>query len=75
MRIAEAIVLSPEIRRQLERQARGRSVPVRAALRSRIVLPADDGKQHKQISEKLKISPRMAALWRRRFLLLGVRGC
>ena len=74
MRVAEAIVLNPEIRRQLERHARGRSVPVRAALRSRIVLLAAEGKQHKQISEELKISPRMAALWRRRFLLLGVEG-
>src|SRR5450631_1470753 len=74
MRVAEAIVLNPEIRRQLERHARGRSVPVRAALRSRIVLLAAEGKEHKEISEELKISPRMAALWRRRFLLLGVEG-
>jgi hypothetical protein len=47
---------------------------MRVALRSRIVLLAADGKQHKQISEELKISPRMAALWRRRFLLRGVEG-
>jgi NitT/TauT family transport system ATP-binding protein len=33
-----------------------------------------EGKQHKQISEGLKVSPRMAALWRGRFLLLGVEG-
>jgi hypothetical protein len=39
------------------------------AVRNRIVLPADDGKQHNQISEELKICPRMAALWRGRFLL------
>ena len=51
MRVAEAIVLNPETRRQLERHARGRSVPVRAALRSRIVLLAAGGKQHKQISD------------------------
>ena len=47
---------------------------MRVALRSRIVLLAADGKQHKQISEELKISPRMAALWRGRFLLRGVEG-
>jgi hypothetical protein len=29
MRVAEAVVLNLEIRRQLERQARARSVPVR----------------------------------------------
>jgi hypothetical protein len=63
MRVARPIVLTPQSRIQLERQARGRSVPMPVALRSRIVLPADDGKQHKQISEQLKISPRMAALW------------
>jgi transposase len=47
---------------------------MRVALRSRIVLLAAEGKQHKQISEELKISPRMAALWRRRFLQQGVEG-
>ncbi len=74
MRVAQPIVLNSESRRQLERQARGRSVPMRVALRSRIVLLAAEGKQHKQISEALKISPRMAALWRGRFLLRGGRG-
>lgn len=38
-----------------------RTVPMRVALRSRIALLAADGKQHKQMSEELKISPRMAA--------------
>jgi putative transposase len=75
MRVAEPIVLNPESRRQLELQARGRTVPVRVSLRSRIVLLAAEGKQHKQISEELKISPRMAALWRGRFLPRGVEGC
>ena len=74
MRLARPIVLNPESRRQLERQARGRTVPMRVALRSRIVLLAAEGKQHKRISEELKISPRMAALWRERFLLRGVEG-
>ena len=61
MRVARPIGLTPESRVQLERQARGRSVPMRVALRSRIVLPAADGKQHKQISEELK----SARGWRR----------
>ena len=74
MRVARTIVLNPESRRQLDRQARGRTVPMRVALRSRIVLLAADGKQHKQISEELKISPRMAALWRGRFQQQGVEG-
>jgi DNA-binding CsgD family transcriptional regulator len=75
MRVARPIVLSPESRNQLERQVRVRTVPVRLALRSRIVLLVAEGKQHKQISEELKISPRMAALWRGRFLPRGVEGC
>jgi DNA-binding CsgD family transcriptional regulator len=58
MRVARPIVLSPESRNQFERQVRGRTVPVRLALRSRIVLLAAEGKQHKQISVELKISPR-----------------
>ena len=74
MRVARPIVLSPESRNQWERQVPGRTAPVRLALRSRIVLLAAEGKQHKQISEELKTSPRMAALWRGRFLLRGVEG-
>ena len=74
MRVAPPIVLTPESRLRLERQARGRSVPMRVALRSRIVLLAAEGRQHKEIGEALKISPRMAALWRGRFLQQGVEG-
>ena len=74
MRSARPIVLTPESRCQLEQQACGRMVSMRVALRIRVVLLAADGKQDKQISEELKISPRMAALWRRRFLLGGVAG-
>src|ERR1017187_3364306 len=74
MRVARPIVLNPESRRQLERHARGRSVPVRVAVRSRIVLLAAEGKQNKQIGEELKISTRMTALWRGRFILRGVEG-
>lgn len=38
MRIAPPISLAEATRKQLQQQARGRSVPVRVALRSRIVL-------------------------------------
>jgi hypothetical protein len=44
MRLARPIVLNLESRRQLERQARGRTMPMRVALRSRIVLLAAEGK-------------------------------
>jgi transposase len=74
MRIAPPIVLDAATRKELHRQARGRSVPVRAALRSRIVLLAADGLQNLQIAAELNISVRMAALWRKRFLARGVKG-
>jgi hypothetical protein len=57
MRVARPIVLTPESRIQLERQARGRSVPMRVAVRSRIVLLAADGKQHKQNQRRIEDQP------------------
>ena len=74
MRIASAIALPIETRRQLEKQMRGRSTPVRVALRSRIVLLAADGLQNKQIAAQMRVTPRMVALWRGRFISLGVDG-
>ena len=74
MRIAPAVVLSDEIRVPLEKLARGRSTPVRIAQRSRIILLAGEGLQNKEIAEQMGVAPRMAALWRSRFLALGVDG-
>ena len=51
---------------------------VLVAVRSRIVLLAGEGKQNKQIGERLGISTRMVALWWGRFLLRGggiAQGC
>lgn len=74
MRIARPIVVEEDVRQRLEQLARGHSVTPRLAMRSRIVLLAAEGLQNKQIAEELKIAPRMAALWRGRFLKLGVDG-
>ena len=74
MRVAPPISLDEVTRKQLQQQARGRSVPVRVAMRSRILLLAADGLQNLQIAAELKISVRMAGLWRRRFLELGIEG-
>jgi transposase len=74
MRVASAIALSIETRRQLEKQMRGRSTPVRVAQRSRIVLLAGDGLQNKQIAAQMGVTPRMVALWRGRFIALGIDG-
>jgi transposase len=74
MRFAQAIVLGEENRRILERQARGRSTAARVVMRSRIVLLAGEGLQNNQIAAQMGIAPRTVALWRGRFLELGLSG-
>src|SRR5258708_13371421 len=74
MRVAEPIVLEEEIRRSLERQARGRSSEGRGVMGSRIGLSAADGLQSNQIAAQMGIAPRTVALWRGRFLALGLNG-
>ena len=74
MRVASAIALPIETRRQLEKQMRGRSTPVRVAQRRRIVLLAGHGLQNKQIAAQMGVTPRMVALWRGRFIALGIDG-
>jgi transposase len=74
MRVAPAIELTPEARLQLEKLARRRTTPVRVAQRSRILLLAAEGFQNKQIAERMGVAPRMAALWRSRFIEHGVEG-
>jgi transposase len=74
MRVAHPIVLDETTRKELQRQTRRGSVPVRVAQRSRIILLAADGLQNLQIAAELNISVRMAALWRKRFLSLGIKG-
>jgi transposase len=74
MRVAQPIVLNEETRRKLEQQSRGRSTQARVVLRSRIVLLAAEGLQNKQIAAALNVAPRMAALWRVRFIERGMEG-
>jgi len=74
MRVAPAIELSSAVRMQLERLIRRRTTAQRVAERCRIVLLAAEGLQDKQIAERMDVAPRMAALWRGRFLELGVQG-
>jgi len=74
MRVAQPIVLEADVRRKLERQARGRSTAARVVVRSRIVLLAANGLQNKQIAAMLNVAPRMVTLWRGRFLAQGVAG-
>jgi len=74
MRVAPAIELSAEAQLALEKLSRRRTTAIRVVQRSRIILLAAAGIQNKEIAERLKIAPRMAALWRDRFRELGVEG-
>jgi transposase len=74
MRVAPAVELGSKVRAELLKLLRRRSTPVRVAERCRIVLLADEGLENKQIASYLGVAPRMAALWRGRFLALGVEG-
>lgn len=74
MRVAPAIELSSSARTELEKLMRRRTTPLRVAERCRIVLLAAEGLQDKQIAERMHVVPRMAALWRGRFIELGVDG-
>src|SRR5580704_136717 len=74
MRVAPAIELSSAARAELEKFMRRRTTSLRVAERCRIVLLASEGLQDKQIGELIHVAPRMAALWRSRFIELGVDG-
>lgn len=74
MRIAPAIELSSQVRSELHKLMRRRTTPVRIAERCHIILLAAEGVQNKQIAERMRVAPRMAALWRGRFLAQGVAG-
>jgi transposase len=74
MRVAAPVDLDESVRRKLEQQARGRSTPARVVMRSRIVLLASEGLENLQIAAQMDIAPRTVALWRGRFLALGLSG-
>ncbi len=74
MRVAPTIELSSAARLELEKLSRRRTAAVRVAQRSRIVLLAAEGMQNKEIAERVGVAPRMVALWRSRFIQLGVEG-
>ena len=74
MRVAPPVVLDPASRTELERLSRKRSLAARVVVRSRIILLAADGLQNQQIADELGVSTRMAALWRGRYLSLGIQG-
>jgi transposase len=68
------VALSQRERDELTRWTRGRSVPVRKAERARIVLLAAEGRNNREISQLLHLSPVTVRRWRSRFALLGMEG-
>ena len=74
MRKAESVTLSDSERSELEKLARGRSIPARLVQRARVVLKAASGMQNKEIARELKISRPTVQLWRERFLALRLSG-
>lgn len=70
----QAIVLSPEIKRQLEEIAQSRSFPHGLVRRAKIVLMAAEGMNNKTIAQKIGLSNVSVGMWRKRFLDQGFPG-
>ena len=64
---AEALPVSPEQRRILERWIRASSTPQNIALRARLILMAGAGAANNRIADELGISRSTVILWRARF--------
>ena len=74
MRVAQAVVVSEDERRTLQKWARGRSTPARLVLRAKIVLAAADGKLNKDIAAELATGMKTVCQWRNRFAKQGLAG-
>ena len=74
MRVAEAILLSPEEQAVLDKWAAGRRVPLRLVQRAQIICKAAQGLLSKDIARTLHISRPTVQLWRQRFLALRLPG-
>jgi transposase len=74
MRKAPPIQLLETDRATLERWSRGRRVPVRQAMRARLVLLAAAGVENQEIAQRLGVSRPTVGLWRRRFAESGIAG-
>jgi transposase len=73
MRVATTITLSVSDMKILEKNTKSRSVSIRLAERSRIILLAAEGLANKAIAEELGIPPNKVGLWRNRFAEGGIK--
>jgi transposase len=74
MRVAPSVILTAELKRQLTSVANSKTASVRFALRARMILLAAEGLQDKQVAAVVKVRRQAVALWRKRFLSLGIDG-
>ncbi len=72
MRVAATITLSDSDKKALAKNTRSRSVSVRLAERSHIVLLSAAGLENKVIAHKLQIPPNTVGKWRNRFVEGGL---
>src|SRR6058998_1724070 len=73
-RIAPAIKLDSQTRRQLQSMLRSPSTPQVLASRSRIVLAAAAGQSNQEIARALEMPEVTVGKWRRSFVSLGLEG-
>jgi putative transposase len=64
----KSLCLEPAEREQLQQLLNRHSTPQQLALRARIIVLAEEGQNHREISRHLKISRKMARQWRERWL-------
>lgn len=64
------IKLGEKEREELEKLVKRHTVGQQVALRGRVILAADEGKNNSQIARELAVSLDMVRLWRKRWLLL-----
>ena len=74
MRVAVEIVLSDDEVLELSKLSKSRSVPIRLAERSRIVLLACKGMTNEEIGKELGMTRQKAGRWRERYADSGVEG-
>lgn len=73
-RPTEPVVMTEEVRQQIESLANSRAMPHGLVRRAKIVLMAAEGESNKVIAEKLGLSASSVGKWRKRFLEKGLEG-
>ena len=68
------LVLSDEVKKQLETMANSRSLPYAQVRRAQIILMFAEGMTNTAIAKKVDLSIRMVGEWRQRFIDQGLMG-